>query len=917
MPLTTACVGVSVIPTVLSTWFSHYLDRKTRHLKPTAHISYDEGLNVVRAFLKHAAHHTVEDLQSFTAQKIPSPTWVKVKEQVVPNEHLSKAADHVNAQLGERGIKRVGGKTWWQWRVQQGDLKCEWIEMKSDYRARRQANGHCKRVMLYVHGGAYFFGTAYRLSPQFPFPCGLQDCLAAYLYLLTMQDPTEIILAGDSAGGGMVLAMLVILRDQGIPLPAGAILISPWADLTHSFPSVAKASNLDYIPEHGFMHRPSRSWPPPNSDDLAYMYQDAHNKEALNHKVENHQQTNGAQKTNDDQQTAIQGFAVREGDIKTADHTYPGLHTGIDRVTTADIGTIQADNVVVQMEDNTVVEIKDQIQMYAPNQMLTHPLVSPVLQPSLGGLPPLLILTGGGELLRDEQIYLAHKAADPMAYLPADIFLDEHDPDRTIIHKYGPTNVQLQVWDDLCHVAPTLSWTRPAKFMYRSIAQFGAWALAHAQHEDIDIPEDDASSISSESSSTSDNEEPTASVGVAGDPLPPFRKHMIRQRVDRHGMVYHLDPPSSLPALQQPREKVGALNPPIVKKWLSAKKAWDERFAKEKLTVQRRRLKEFEKGYLGFDGELPPACSMASRRMEEDLAPAKVRKSYGMMMWSLLGSKHDKEIITREAKEDTIPHVSNVPSEGKEGQGDTDIVAQKTRTSRKRSISKPDRGKLAPPPADERSRSRPRNRSRIVSDAGQAKELEVDHSSHPALRSGTSTPVILIPGVDTNDDSQSGNKTTDNASTMTLLNADGVLTTTDASTMKSSDLHSLSLSEQNGSATATISDSGPYTPSIITTDAAPDFTMNESNASTIALRHVPYILKKEQEHDAEKSEVEIQTRSSTVDEVSPHAECDTTNGETPNASAYEAKEAFPFSEKEERPQMPDREEFVTAEEIQS
>ena len=45
----------------------------------------------------------------------------------------------------------------------------------------------------------------YRLAPQFPFPCGLQDCLAAYLYLLTVQDPSHIILAGDSAGGGMVL----------------------------------------------------------------------------------------------------------------------------------------------------------------------------------------------------------------------------------------------------------------------------------------------------------------------------------------------------------------------------------------------------------------------------------------------------------------------------------------------------------------------------------------------------------------------------------------------------------------------------------------------------------------------------------------------------------------------------------------
>lgn len=45
----------------------------------------------------------------------------------------------------------------------------------------------------------------YRLAPQFPFPCGLHDCLSAYMHLLTTQDPTTIIVAGDSAGGGMVL----------------------------------------------------------------------------------------------------------------------------------------------------------------------------------------------------------------------------------------------------------------------------------------------------------------------------------------------------------------------------------------------------------------------------------------------------------------------------------------------------------------------------------------------------------------------------------------------------------------------------------------------------------------------------------------------------------------------------------------
>jgi acetyl esterase/lipase len=85
--------------------------------------------------------------------------------------------------------------------------------------------------------------------------------LAVYLQLLEEEhDPNTIILAGDSAGGGMVLSMLVTLRDQGIPLPAAAILISPWVDLTHSFPSLGGDGKMDYIPAHGFVHKPSMSW---------------------------------------------------------------------------------------------------------------------------------------------------------------------------------------------------------------------------------------------------------------------------------------------------------------------------------------------------------------------------------------------------------------------------------------------------------------------------------------------------------------------------------------------------------------------------------------------------------------------------------------------------------------------------------
>lgn len=202
------------------------------------------------------------------------PVWVDVQHVQIPEDLLLRSADLIRAQLGPAGIEAVGGKSWWEWRREETVLKAEWIEMRQDMEQRKKTeNVKGQRIMLYVHGGAYFFGSVdehryqmqrharklkarvlaprYRLAPQFPFPCGLMDCLAAYLFLLEQgHHPSTILLAGDSAGGGMVLSMLVTLRDQGIALPAGAILISPWVDLTHSFPSLGGDGKMDYVRSH-------------------------------------------------------------------------------------------------------------------------------------------------------------------------------------------------------------------------------------------------------------------------------------------------------------------------------------------------------------------------------------------------------------------------------------------------------------------------------------------------------------------------------------------------------------------------------------------------------------------------------------------------------------------------------------------
>ncbi|KAJ9613931.1 hypothetical protein H2200_002067 [Cladophialophora chaetospira] len=655
MTITTFAVGAAVTPTVLKTCISHYTNRKVRHEKPTAHISYDEGLHLIRTFLKYASHHTVEDLQSFTTQGVPNPTWVRTENVIVPDHYISNAARTITDQLGLAGVEQVGGTKWWQWRPRGGELKAEWIEMRAHYNEQKRQGSKSRRIMLYVHGGGYFFGSVdehryqmqrharklkarvfaprYRLAPQFPFPCGLQDCLAAYLYLLSIHDGSEIILAGDSAGAGMIVSILCLLRDQALPLPAGAILISPWVDLSHSFPSLGGNADFDYIPPYGFMQKPSAAWPPPNDEELATIRKLANS-------------SGSSAKAPEKSQVASSVSTQNEGDINPS----PQLPLSLEL-------------------DGKLVTLKDQIQMYATNQLLAHPLVSPVLQPSLGGLPPILILTGGGEILRDEQIYLAHKMANPSKYPLGSAYQARYDPDGNILKRYKPTPVQLQVWDDLCHVAPTLSFTRPAKYMYRSIAQFGAWVLAKAQKRAIEIVDDDnisiisslsdsdsqadgdlASSTDSMARAKLDASRPTGSIGRSGDPIPLFENHMIRQRIDRHGRIYPLAEPHDLPALQMDPDDVGVIKPGPVRKWLEAKSMWDTRYATARRRVQKERVKILASGkYIGFEaGEHPPPSALAGRRTDKDVTVKKKKKSYGLAMWSMWGSKHDESTLKRE-----------------------------------------------------------------------------------------------------------------------------------------------------------------------------------------------------------------------------------------------------------------------------
>ncbi|KAI6866634.1 alpha/beta-hydrolase [Hortaea werneckii] len=771
MPFNTLSVATAVTPSVIETYFSHYLNRGPLKQKPTAHISYHEGLRLIRRFLDYSSQHTVEDLQAFTAQWVPVPTWVRTVESEVAPQFLERAARLIQEHLGRRGVEKIGGGTWWQWRRPESPLKAEWIEMKKDLSERQRAGTKVERVILYVHGGAYYFGSVdehryqiqrharklkarvlapkYRLAPQFPFPCGLYDCIATYLYLLQHFKPEQILFGGDSAGGGMVLSMLVVLRDQGCPLPAGTILLSPWVDLTHSFPSVAGDGDLDYIPPHGFHHKPSMAWPPPPTDEVK-----------------------AARKTSE--QPAPDALEMPDTSVNVSAQAKQNL---------ADRGKVPGTgNNLNIMLDGKEVEMKDQFQMYAPNELLSHPLVSPVTQPSLGGLPPMLIQVGGGELLRDEQVYLAHKAANPRAYPPSDAIMNEYDPRRIHIDHYPPTDVQLQVWEDLCHVPHTLSFTRPAKYMYRSVAQFGAWALAHAQHRAIEIQNDDAVSIISEgpedgdadannrdslrktASKNSDQHskgtldlEPAGAVGKAGDPLPPFVNHMIRQRVTRHGIIFPLAPESELARLALDPASIGQIKAGPVRKWLAKRKENDVRFANDKRKLQKKRAKELAAGYDDLQGETPPPTALVTRR-RKGVAPEEKKRgrSWGLAMWSGWGSHHDEQTLDREGKvESRQPSIAvdrnrdeNAPPPSRAGPASSSAsIARKGRRTSGSSF-------FASPWARD---GRPQSPLRQVNDLGQAgNNSPISPLAHPASatipgsrRSSTSTSLFTSRPVST------------------------------------------------------------------------------------------------------------------------------------------------------------------------
>ena len=158
-------------------------------------------------------------------------------------------------RIGSLSSRRTYNRT----RISANNLPAEWIHTEMEVG---------NRVMLYLHGGGYVFGSItshrelafqlaqaararalvveYRLAPEHPHPAALEDAVSAYSWLLDHgTEATQITVMGDSAGGGLTIALLQTLRDRHIPLPSCAVCLSPWTDLTSAGGTIQTNRNRD------------------------------------------------------------------------------------------------------------------------------------------------------------------------------------------------------------------------------------------------------------------------------------------------------------------------------------------------------------------------------------------------------------------------------------------------------------------------------------------------------------------------------------------------------------------------------------------------------------------------------------------------------------------------------------------------
>ncbi|KAF9174828.1 hypothetical protein BGX21_009125 [Mortierella sp. AD011] len=266
------------VPMLVGSTASYYVSGPP---KPSWTYQFSITMAMIKSFASSLDHFSLKQSQVMSRgndKYFPIHAGADSSESNVPNSYRDKAAVYVDRLLKDQEIDST--LLGWDWAHDpraEKPLKGEWTETKA--KDGKFSEG---RTVLYLHGGGYFlcsirthrwatwamartagarvFSVDYRLAPDSPFPAALHDALAAYLYLLDPPadsgfapvDPKNIVIMGDSAGGGLSFATMLAIRDSGLPMPAGVIGWSPWIDLLLSMPSVIENTTTDYLPANGF-----------------------------------------------------------------------------------------------------------------------------------------------------------------------------------------------------------------------------------------------------------------------------------------------------------------------------------------------------------------------------------------------------------------------------------------------------------------------------------------------------------------------------------------------------------------------------------------------------------------------------------------------------------------------------------------
>ncbi|KAI8817708.1 Alpha/Beta hydrolase protein [Fimicolochytrium jonesii] len=410
-----------------------------------------------------------------TTRGLPSGVALKEVSFIVNRDELLTFEDNgaewrEGKQAGAYPTVLPENETKWNEAARQYELKGEWLAVENekpeefsggisgwlgswfsdenaDYQPQPELPKLRNKVIYYLHGGAYIGGTnqlyriltgrlakeancklfavEYRLAPENPFPASLHDAFAGYLYLINPHhaafkhlnpthepvNPADIVLMGDSAGGGLVMCLLNYLNlylrspsgEHLVPLPSGATLMSPWVDLAFTSESWLTNASFDWLPSNA---RQIHDHIVPGLPHPVYMY------------------------------------LYGEDSIKSATELvnfYPSakhLHS--------DSPSASSDAEAAKSF------IRDKVE-----QFTRHPLVSPIFAESLAGLPPILVQAGEAEVLRDDSLALAYK-------------YDRDNVGREGAHGW----VRHEMFTDMVHVWIMMGWLKESTSAMARINRF-------------------------------------------------------------------------------------------------------------------------------------------------------------------------------------------------------------------------------------------------------------------------------------------------------------------------------------------------------------------------------------------------------------------------------------------------------------